>query len=144
MKLYYDKAAPEGEQWEIPGQQARKAERLDVPTTPVSLAAWLNERCVPADPGGALVISGEPLSIDGLEERLQQLASEPRKPMAPGFCPECGLSRAGTVKLAQGEDIETVIAWVETAEVWQLQRVADAIKDHVHALNEQLNERTVQ
>jgi hypothetical protein len=47
VKLYMQ---PDGT-WQIPGQQDRKAERIDIPNTPIELCAWLNERGVRAEPG---------------------------------------------------------------------------------------------
>jgi hypothetical protein len=146
-KLYHG-----AEGWQIPGQQDKKAERVDIPTAPAELAAWLNERHVWAiareiDSDQVGMTGDYPdLTIEELEQLGEgdpQLASE-RKPMAPGFCPECGLSRAGALKLGLGNDVAAIEEWVATAEPWALQRVADAIAGHVRALNEQLDERTVQ
>lgn len=128
MKLYYWLR-----DWQLPGQQHKSADRVEVPTTPAGLCAWLNERRVPI----AMPLT-EPPPPD------VQLASQRPREMAPGFCGECGQSAAGKLKLSQGGDVEAVIAWVDTAELWQLQSVAEEIKAHVAALNEQLVERTVQ
>jgi hypothetical protein len=45
MKLYYEHT--QGGYWELPGQQSKSASRVDIPSTPVALCAWLNERRVP-------------------------------------------------------------------------------------------------
>lgn len=133
MKLYHN-GEPEG--WQVPGKQNRKAERIDVPTTPVEAAAWLNARDVPPLAEPARPIPGG----DFDDEPETQLAPQAKRVMAPGFCPECGRSAAGALKLGQGADIETVIAWAESAETWQLERVAEAIRQH----SVELIERTVQ
>lgn len=42
MKLYFHVG-----RWELPGQQSKGAERVDIPNNPAALCAWLNERRVP-------------------------------------------------------------------------------------------------
>jgi hypothetical protein len=44
-KLYYRAG-----QWQVPGYQDKGAERVDVPTSPETLASWLQARSVKADP----------------------------------------------------------------------------------------------
>lgn len=46
MNLYYNSIRP-GDVWQIPGQQDKHASRVEIPTTPVALCQWLNERRVP-------------------------------------------------------------------------------------------------
>lgn len=58
-KLYH---GPEGQGWQIPGAQDRKAARVDVPSSPAELAAWLNERHVWAK---ARVIDREQIGLTG-------------------------------------------------------------------------------
>jgi hypothetical protein len=43
-KLYHH-----AEGWQVPGRQDKKAIRVDVPSTPPELAAWLNARRVPLE-----------------------------------------------------------------------------------------------
>jgi hypothetical protein len=51
MKLYFEHTG--GGHWELPGQQPKGASRVDIPSTPVAMVAWLNERRVPIAPGAS-------------------------------------------------------------------------------------------
>jgi hypothetical protein len=152
MKLYYDPHAEPGARWLVPGKQPKKAGRVDVPANPDLLADWLNGRQVLRDAwSGAGVtitaqLANDPRWVDRDSGELYtgEHGTTPLKPKVAGFCDACGRSAAGTLKLAQGEDIETVLAWVTTAELWQLQRVAEGIREHVAELGEQIEGSTVQ
>lgn len=129
-KLYF-LAAGEARGWQVPGQQGKGAQRVDVPNSPEALAAWLNERHVPAvaiaelgAPGTADAAELEPEEREELET---QLSGAPGGPRIPGFCDACGRSAAGTLKLQQGNELDAIEQWAETAEVWALKRLADRI-----------------
>jgi hypothetical protein len=93
-KLYH---GPEGKGWQIPGQQDRKAERLDVPSSPADLAAWLNARHVPPTDDPLVVNAPEFLrkKLELNDELLAELEARPleeARPMVPGHCDACGRS----------------------------------------------------
>jgi hypothetical protein len=48
MKLYYLAG-----DWQLPGSQDRHAIRVEIPSSPAELRAWLSARNVPAEPGQA-------------------------------------------------------------------------------------------
>lgn len=84
-KLYHDA----GEGWQIPGQQSKAAERIDVPNPPAELAAWLNARQVPPE-GDAFdgLVPGNAAAHELLAEFRghkpePQLASAPAIPRPP-------------------------------------------------------------
>jgi hypothetical protein len=142
MKLYHNGQL---EGWQVPGKQDKRAERIDVPSSPAELAAWLNHRRVgptgiaarleelEGTPGRREEMLGE--LLDGTAESDEpQLASAPSGPRVPGFCDACGRSAAGALKLSQGRDVDTVVAWVMEAESWQLTRIAEAINEHAAEL----------
>jgi hypothetical protein len=137
MKLYHN-GTTEG--WQIPGQQDKKAERIDVPSSPADLAAWLNHRRVgpsgataeqerreeSADvaAGGAVLTAAD---VDQVNERrptfLGPLSAEEieRHRIAAGQCPKCG----NTALYLRSLDETAVCEWLETAELERIQRVVE-------------------
>lgn len=137
-KLYHD-----AESWIVPGQQGKGATRADVPISPPELAAWLNDRRVPIEPGaGADVAPCNTAADELLEQDLDpQLARPPSGPRVAGHCDSCGRSAAGTLKLGLGNDLETIGAWLETAELWTMSRVVELVRDRVELLGKTIDER---
>ena len=116
--------------WQIPGQQDRKARRVDVPSSPAELAAWLNDRNVTADETAALAFASEALAVTGrgpltddelgaerlysstkgggkalalARETIADLADRPPAgPRVPGVCDSCGRLAAATVPKVNG------------------------------------------
>lgn len=138
MKLYHN---GKGEGWQIPGQQDKGATRVDVPNSPADLCAWLNARRVPAaelhvwqtggqGTDGANLLHHVADELEPLNDAAAELLEEVRRlPRAPGFCDACGQSSAGKLKLSQGADVETVVAWMMGAQDWQLRSIAAAINE---------------
>lgn len=155
MKLYYNPQAASGERWELPGQQAKKADRVDVPDRAPDLAAWLNGRQVLRDAWSVAGLTIEPQLASGPElwpgEAAEHAAADASGPSAaakvPGHCDACGRSAAGTFKLAIGADVDALEAWADTIQhdnLWALGRAAEIIRDRARELGAQWAERTVQ
>lgn len=143
-KLYH---GPEGQGWQIPGQQDRKAARVDVPSSPAELAAWLNERAVPAtsapcntatideleleaSAGGAVLTESDVAKVNASRPSfLPRLSAEEieRHRMALGQCPKCGNFKPNWLR--------QVIDGLATATLDELEAAANAIRDHAAELN---------
>jgi hypothetical protein len=139
MTKLYNNGQREG--WQVPGQQDKGAERIDVPSAPADLAAWLNHRRV--GPTG-LAARFDEIAGDDEQEPDPQLSSATSGPRVPGFCDSCGRSAAGTLKLAQGNDLETIGQWMETAELWAIKALVDRARDVVRGRGEALDGKGVQ
>jgi hypothetical protein len=143
-KLYH---GPEGQGWQIPGQQERKAARVDVPNGPAELAAWLNERRVTAE------LPSEPIDRAAeLEDHAGDAAAYVRGPktkdpprISPAFL---GDLEAGAefVPIARAADIDrllercpkchggalaNVMRWIAEAPSEDLERAAALIADNL-------------
>lgn len=142
-KLYSNDAGA----WQVPGKQDKKAERVDVPSSPEELAAWLNERRVTRKPLEGAELVGAILShnpeappipaADGAvitEEELERVnAQRPtflgkltaaeieRHRMAINQCPKCGNSAGYLHSLEETK----VCDWLETADLDRIQRVVE-------------------
>lgn len=119
MKLYHE--AETG--WIVPGQQGRKATRVDVPTSPPeALADWLNARRVGVEPGAA---EAEPAStvLDPSPEAPQ----EPARAAPSDNCPACHRNDRAALKIAQSGDIDALAGWLMTAQPWQVERLFEAL-----------------
>jgi hypothetical protein len=144
-KLYHHAGS-----WQLPGQQDKKAERVDVPGQPAELAAWLNSRRVPreGDAFDGLVpcntAAHELLDELRQEEPETQLSGRFDGPRVAGFCDACGRSAAGSLKLAQGNDISTIEQWMETADLWAIQQLVERARDVVRGRSEALDGKGVQ
>jgi hypothetical protein len=152
-KLYH---GPEGFGWQVPGQQERKATRVDVPNAPAELAEWLNVRWVqrePQEPTLADVLDLERAKqreegeLAGDEQLEPQLSSARRGPMVPGKCDACGRSPEGALKLQRGAELDTIGDWLEEiglTELWVLERLADRVRDRARELGAEWAGRSVQ
>jgi hypothetical protein len=75
--------------WELPGQQSKAAFRVDIPSTPVALCQWLQERNVspePGQPAGSLFSA--PVAAQRAPEPLpinMATAAIPQKPQPSSF-----------------------------------------------------------
>jgi hypothetical protein len=168
-KLYHSAGS-----WQLPGKQDKKAERVDVPDRAPELAAWLNARRVPlqGDAFDGLVPLN-PAADELLGElRSTQLASEPQEGrfwelgpptkdpprVAPAFLGDLN-SSAEFVPIARSAAIADsygacpkcqrtwtgqVLAGIASASLDDLQLIAQAIKDHVQELGQQIEERIIQ
>src|SRR4051812_40858434 len=120
MKLYHEQV------WVIPGKQGRGAERVDVPSSPADLAAWLNERQVSPEPCNTQLASEQLEALEELQplnepaEDLLEITKAKLRAKIAGHCPECGRSAAGTLKLQLGNDIGELEAWLEDRNVGDL------------------------
>lgn len=158
MKLYFAIRT-----WQLPGHQDKGASRVEVPTDAAGLCAWLNDRRVPiclpqfVEPQLADEPAGDKPWIVGPPTRdpprvspafLGDLAAGAEfVPVAKAAeidrqlarCPTC--SRSAIAAL----EPEHVVDWVRKfAGLDALQSVAEAIRDQVRELDEQIEERTVQ
>lgn len=106
--------------WVVPGQQGKKAERVDIPSTPAELAAWLNVR-----------------------EQQQEIAPEVEQPPVPQngsvACPRCkmlpGLAERSAKALAERAITEERIRWIaEEADPGTLGRLAAAVAERFNNL----------
>jgi hypothetical protein len=79
-KLYHHADA-----WQVPGRQDRKAKRVDVPSSPPELAAWLNSRRVPLE-GDAFdgLVPGNTAADELLGEIRGQAAADGEQPWILG------------------------------------------------------------
>lgn len=157
-KLYH---AAEG--WQVPGRQAKRATRVDVPNAPDDLAAWLNDRAVPAEASPVqLQLSDEDRELIGEGKWLTEaarrhygtdgpplgLASEPAaephpgmtehaeaRRMAIGRCPRCNGTPRGAHLLLKGQEKDAIVEFIEQAdELWMIEAIAHAVRDKVRAL----------
>lgn len=105
--------------WQVPGQQDKDAQRVDVPNPPELLAAWLNERGVQADgtiPDHEVVPTGSTFDT----------------PPASDPCPKCKMTPRHAKTIAQhrlrSADTEAKERWIlEEADPWTLGRLAGAV-----------------
>jgi hypothetical protein len=74
-KLYYRAG-----QWQVPGYQDKGAERVDVPTSPETLASWLQARSVKADPTVWNDDDDETQLASAAESTADLRPAEPRAP----------------------------------------------------------------
>lgn len=153
-KLYH---GPEGFGWQIPGQQERKAERVDVPSSPAELAEWLNERWVPRDKseptiaevlaleqhqqgaGGAVLDQADVDQVNAQRPTFlgKLTAAEiERHRMAANRCPKCNAAAAIELLLVDTEQLRKLIG---EASLDQLQTLAEAIRDQVRELDAKLD-----
>jgi hypothetical protein len=136
--------------WQIPGQQDRKAQRVDVPSSPAELAAWLNERHVTArarhcrargDPIGDAGAVLDQADVDQVNEQragfMPDLSADEieRRRMAVNRCPKCNASR---VLLDNDDLLRRAIAG---ASLEDLQVIGDEIRRQVRELAEQLDSK---
>lgn len=112
---------------------------VDVPTTKAELVGFLND--LAADQFGRR----PGLEIELPEEEPEtQLSGRFDGPRVAGFCDACGRSAAGSLKLAQGNDISTIEQWMETAELWAIQQLVERARDVVRGRSEALDGKGVQ
>jgi hypothetical protein len=123
-----------------------------VPSSPADLAAWLNERHVPLEPGIAALeaASGDAgavldqADVDQVNEQragfMPDLSADEieRRRMAVNRCPKCNASR---VLLDNDDLLRRAIAG---ASLEDLQVIGDEIRRQVRELAEQFEGRTVQ
>jgi hypothetical protein len=147
-KLYH---SSELDGWQIPGQQDRKAERVDVPSSPADLADWLNARFVSPRVSAELEEAAFQNSIDtAAEQRTHddplglELEARSSGPRVPGHCDACGRSTAGALKLQQGNELEVIGYWIDTAELWAIEQLVERARGAVHARGEALNGKGIQ
>jgi hypothetical protein len=168
-KLYYSVQRASdpalADPWQVPGQQDKKAERVDVPAAPAELAAWLNSRRVP--------LAGD--AFDGLvpaNEAARELLAGLRAPgtageqtgavltsadvdrvnaSRPSFMPRLDADEIERRRIAmrqcpkcggsRAERTLTVgdfLAWIDGAPMDELQEIAHAIKERAKADREAL------
>lgn len=128
MKLYYWLG-----QWQLPGQQDKGADKVDVPTDAAGLCAWLNERkvpiCLPLNPPPepAWHGSGDPAAREAepIPVVLPVRNNDPE-------CPKCKFKRSWAEdfakKQARAATIEGRAAWIEDeADLNTVSRLATAV-----------------
>jgi hypothetical protein len=168
-KLYHHAAS-----WQVPGRQDRKATRVDVPSQPAELAAWLNARRVPLEgdafdglvPGNAAAdellgaLRDPQLSGAPDESRFWEVGPPTKEPpsvpttflgdLKAGveFVP---VTRAAAIAASyhacpkcQRTWTAQVIMGIATASIDDLQLIAEGIKRHVAELREGIEEGTRQ
>jgi hypothetical protein len=152
MKLYFsvERTSEPGsaEPWQVPGKQDRKADRVDVPSSPLELAAWLNARRVGREPALELEEAAFQRSIDtAAEQRTHddplglELEARSSGPRVPGHCDACGRSGAGALKLQQGNELEAIGYWMETAELWAIEQLVERARGVVRERGQVLEGR---
>jgi hypothetical protein len=132
----------------LPGQQDKKADKVEVPTSAADLCAWLNVRGVMPNLFSATVTL--PILADDDEP---QLASDPPPP-APDQGNRCGtcrsvLSTSDKGALVMGDALDTIAIadWADTIgldRIHLLQAAADTIRNRARELGAEWDERTVQ
>ena len=122
--------------WQVPGQQDKKAARVDVPNPPAELAAWLNERRV-----SLTGLAGEPMATpfdDMSEEEIAGLCVEfieagPTDADRRNRCPECKAlliaTPEGADKAAIGRTIDRITDWMQAAPDWALDRITENLTE---------------
>lgn len=160
-KLYHNGQV---EGWQIPGQQDSKARRVDVPSSPADLAAWLNVRRV--GPTGAAAAHDRELeadpqlasAADGEQPWILGAATNDPPRVAPTFLGDLKsgaefvpVTRAAAIAATYGACPKCqrtwtaqVLAGISTAELDDLKLIGEAIRKHVAELAEQLDGSSVQ
>lgn len=144
-KLYHGPAG-----WQIPGAQLKTAAKVEVPSSPAPLAAWLNSRRVPLE-GDAFdgLVPGNAPARDLLEEvryGIPPIAAELDERKAGNQeardrleainqrtrCPEC---KAMLIATAEGADkaaisrtIDRIVDWVSAAPDWAAMRLSEELR----------------
>jgi hypothetical protein len=80
MKLYYER---ELGLWQLPGQQTKRAERVDIPTDTQGLCIFLNDRQTPLEPPKLEVASD--LTPEAQERLFRSPGHIVRSPAAPSY-----------------------------------------------------------
>jgi hypothetical protein len=157
-KLYHNGQL---EGWQIPGAQDKRAKRIDIPSSPPELAAWLNHRRVgPTGAAAEQERAEAQLASEPEEGRFWELGPPTKDPprVAPAFLGDLN-SSAEFVPIARSAAIADsygacpkcqrtwtgqVLAGIASASLDDLQLIAQAIKDHVHERGQQIEERIIQ
>lgn len=128
-KLYH---SGQLEGWQVPGKQDKHAERIDVPSAPEQLAAWLNHRRV--GPTGAAAEherQAEQLEPDSAADL--QLASAGDATGNPNRCAVCKsrliATEAGADKAAISRELAAIADWIGTAPTWAVERLVELVND---------------
>lgn len=118
-KLYYHEG-----QWQLPGQQDKKAQRVDVPNEPKSLMGWLNARRVRAE---------EPDPIDTPDRETWAEAQGEVAPTPPERDPQEAqlMNRSRTAQ----EIVEFIL---DEAAVHQVENIMQALGTRVAELAKQV------
>lgn len=149
-KLYHNGQL---EGWQIPGEQDKGAERIDVPSSPAELAAWLNHRRTGPTGAAAEQERSEELSGEPGEGRPWEQGPPTKEP--PRFATKWGgdVGKTEFVPIANsaeidrllqrcpqchGDRLSRVVFWIAEAPLEELQLVAERIRNHVAEINEQL------
>jgi hypothetical protein len=132
--------------WTVPGKQDRNATRVDIPSNPELLAAWLNEREVPPhrttgvvqveDFTGYQQLADERRyheQLGGSAETFEEIAKieTAKRAKVEGHCDACGRSADGALKLARGNELDAIDGWLETfghSDLWALQALVDRVR----------------
>lgn len=132
-KLYHN-----GAHWQVPGQQDKTAERVDVPASPVDLAAWLEARRVPAAAGPsptlAELLEPELVAIQIVEQGAGAAELERAAAGRPSDrCEVCKArliaTTAGADKLAIGRELAAIGAWLDDAPAWAVARLRELLEE---------------
>jgi hypothetical protein len=131
-KLYHNGQL---EGWQTPGKQDKHAARIDVPSSPEELAAWLNHRRV-GPSGAAAEAERQAEPFEGFEADLElhaerQLASAAESAGNPNRCAVCKsrliATEAGADKAAISRELAAIAEWITTAPTWAIERLTEYV-----------------
>ena len=127
-KLYHHEG-----RWQVPGQQDRKAARVEVPTSPEPLAAWLNGRHVATGEYPADLLAGPPTQFP--TEFDAQLAEPCNTADPSNRCARCQsiltFNPEGARALAHGAMLDRIDFWLDDAPLWAINRLNEIVADKV-------------
>ncbi len=121
--------------WIVPGQQPKGASRVDIPSNPVELAAWLNHRRVPIAMPLTEPTRCEPVTVDEIEVEAEaaQLAGATDPIGNPHRCAKCrsllSATEAGAGSSAASLDLTAIETWLDEAPRWAIDRLAEQIAE---------------
>jgi hypothetical protein len=128
-KLYHNSA-----RWQVPGQQDKTAERIDVPASPAELAAWLDARGVPPHAGTSRLTVSPAFAAD-TAELIDVIDASAAKHEASDRCGACSrllvATERGAELLRNGREAEAIAEWLADAPTWAVARVQEAISERI-------------
>jgi hypothetical protein len=161
-KLYHN-GEPEG--WQIPGNQDKRAERVDVPSSPAELAAWLNVRDVSprAEPAASIAAGDFDQELDAAAADAPDMAELARRGIyqpggavltaadvakvndgRPSFMPRLDADEIERRRMAMGQcpkcssaPSTAVRSWIAGLAVHELRWIRNVIGDQLEAIGEE-------
>jgi hypothetical protein len=75
-----------------------------------------------------------------------EIHHKPQGPKVYGHCDACGRSATGALRLARGNELDSIAEWLEglqLTDLWVMQRLGDLIGERARALGAEYTERSI-